>query len=580
MVDIPTRHIYKISRGGQFLGVLQNVTSQFGYTQNINAAGAQIQIDVGLSLDLSRDEVEELITEAGDTLITEAGDTLVTERAKELAGPSTGQALIRNDNDIEVVEYSSYYPSGHTVFAGYISKWAASIGGVGITITALNYGAELDNYLIQGTDTVDVSQKTGTSTVLIYNFSGIWNKIGQSFQAGSGVNNIISMLVRLSAVNASIPVDVTVSVYDNGLFTGTPVATMTRTVSSTSPDNYIFTATVPGSLTPGGWYFTAVTCIADPANGALIYYKDTGNPLATALMYNSNYAGGSGGGSWVPAPFNKPGGGTITTDADMYFETYYTSNATESPFNSQDPATTIQTILDQYISAGGTVTAGTIQATGTIVSYTFKLNTILEGIKKMAELSPSTWYWYVDVGANTLNFKERNTTADHVFTKGVHLSSMNLETTVENVKNVVYLSGGDVGGGVNLFMTDNDPASLALLRRGLERISDNRITLSSTADARMQNFLDTNASEQYQTVIEVIDTTYNIRLIEVGDLIGFANFGNFVDQLLLQVVSKSPSGDKLTLSLGTLPRRATKSIEDLLRSLNDLQTINNPNSPT
>lgn len=575
------KYLYKIYRNGTFLGVLptQYIKSEFGYSQQINNAGSQCVITLQKSAAESRDAPDFLMTEDGDFLITEDGDFLVTERSDPIFGNDSDKALIRNNNDVKIYEYSTANPNGLKVFEGYISKIKAKFGAdTTMEATVLSYGAELDNFLIQGSSTLDNSQATGTDEIFIFSGSGDkdvgWNRAGQSFLAGASAVNLSKLIAKLRAATAT-DVTVTLSVYDNSNFTGTPLGTTTRLISGTSAAEYEFIFTSPITLTPGGTYYFSLTTDSGSATGAYVLYKSGTNAYANGTMYNSNYAGGSGGGGWYPVPI-----GTYAADSDLYFKTYYTAGATDVPFSSTDPATIAETIVDNFNAQGGDITTGTIDLTGTTVTYSFKINTVLEGIKKCLELSPANFYWYIDPATSIFHFRQISTTAHHVMVLGRHIENLEIELNIERVKNVVYFSGGDTGSGDNLFTSDSDATSLANIRQGLAKISDNRVTVSATAAAIMQNFLDNNADELYITSITITADRYDITTMDIGEIVGFGGFGNFIDLLLLQIVSINRKPNSVTLNLGVLPRRATADIEAILNSITDLETVNNPSAPS
>ncbi len=574
-------YLYKSFRDGVFLGIIQNVTSPFRYTLQINNAGSSMEMVVGTNPDDVRDAVDELITESGDTLITEDGDTLVTERPEPIFGNETERTLIRNGNDIEVYEVSSDNPTGKLVFSGYISKYAPNFGGDGnIKCTVLSYGVEMDQYLIQGASTIDADQATGTDLEYIFDDflgggpSGGWNKTGQSWIAGGSATNLSKIIVKMKAYS-STPADVTLKVYDNSAQSGTPLATATRTVDSMVGAEYEFAFASPITLIPGGTYYFGLYPTAISSAGVYVYYKASTNPYANGTMWQSNYGGGSGGGSWAPVPI-----GSLPAGSDLYFQTYYTAGATDVPFTLDDPANIVDTIVSNFNSQGGHIDIGDVDLTGLSLSYTFKINTILEGVKKCLDLSPSNWYWYVNPATSLLYFKETPTAATHTMILGRHMKELDLEVSIENLKNIVYFSGGDAGAGENLFVRAEDSDSLDDFPQGIARISDNRVTLSGTADALMDNFLDNNSSEDYIVQLKIPAIVYDISLFNPGDTVGFGGFGNFVDFLILQIVSLTREANIITLNLGMLPKRASAQIEAAQRSITDLQTVNNPANPS
>ena len=199
------------------------------------------------------------------------------------------------------------------------------------------------------------------------------------------------------------------------------------------------------------------------------------------------------------------------------------------------------------------------------------------------ELGPATWYWYTNPATDVMEYKVTGTTADHTIIKGRHINELSIEATKEQLANVIYFTGGDAGSGANVYANVNDTASLVNNRRGLVRLNDPKVkgaTGVATGTIIAQNYIAGHNAQTYITQVEIIDGTYDITLLKLGQIVGFGSFGTFVDQLLLQIVSIQRKVDSVVLSLGALPHRATEQMEEVQRSLEASQTVDNPTSPS
>ncbi len=579
MPTLQKQYLYKISRGGIFLGSLTDadgaVTSEFTYNQLLNTPGADLQVVLNLNAFVAQDQVTTLATESGDDLITESGDLITTERTNDIIGNSNSKSLIRKYNDVEVYEFSTAYPNGKLVFKGYISKWSASFGTKNdASFTVVSNGVELDNYLIQGASTQDQSQTSQNTSYVVSDVDSskyfAWTRLGQSFTVGAGTN---LSAIALSMEGTAIATDVTINVYStlsDFINQTNPIGTVTKSItgvgSTPKEDIFTFTNPIPVSVGAMYWFIVSVgTNQSIPVN-----VKNGGSSYAGGSNYYAEYT------STYSVPF------TESPTVDTLFRTYYTAGATESPFLSQDPAAILRTIISTYASQGGQINyaSGSTDLVGSNTSYTFKINTVLDGIKKLLELAPSNYYWYVDPATQIIYFKQASTTPDHRLIQGRHIVDLDIDASVEDLKNVAYLNGGDTGSGDNLFMKKIDEASLADNKVGLARLSDSRVKLSPTGDLLLQNFLDRNSDEVYDSTIVVSDNVYDINTFALGQMVGFGGFGNFVDQLMLQIVGKTPHPNFVELKLGHLPRRTTQSIEQIIQDIIDLQVIANPDIPS
>jgi hypothetical protein len=584
MATIEKKYVYKVTRGSTYLGVLPNVVSEFSYTHNINSAGTQMEIEVADTADTSNLSVEDLQDEYGNPLQAEDGSTLTTERVADLVGDDNSKALIRNDNKIEVIEFSETYPNGSTVFRGFISKYKVTFGGVdSVSITVLSNGQDLNHYLVPGstTDTLDQSQTEvdGTSPPEAYGI-GTWavgsgSRIyGQEWKVGSGVTNLSVIKLQLQTY---VDQDVLVKVWSSAASAigGTPLGTMTTYVSGTAWTEYTFRMATPITVTPLTTYFftvepTAGTVFNNPTLGINVFgFSDNIDKYPNGRLYRS---------------LNGAAYDLQSIYFDMYFKTYSLGPSTAKTYTTSDPSTGIlQNVMDYYTASGGALTLSTPSATGYSVTYTFNINTTLEGINKAAEFGPSNWYWYTNPATDTMYYKATGTTADHTMIKGRHINELAIEATKEQIANVVYFTGGEVSAGVNAYVNVNDTASLASNRRGLVRLNDPKAKGASgnaTGTIIANNYISGHNAQTYITRIEVIDGTYDITQFDLGEIVGFGSFGTFVDRLLLQIVGIQRKVDSVVLDLGVLPHRATEQMEQVRQSLEATQTVNNPSSPS
>lgn len=587
MATIEKKYDYKISRNGTYLGILPNVQSEFGYTQNINSAGAQLDITVADTADTSDLAVEGLEDEYGNPLQAEDGSQLTTERVADLVGDGNSKALIRNDNDVEVVEYSETYPNGTTVFRGYISKLKVTFGATdSVAITVLSNGQDLNHYLVPGGtgDTLDVSQTSsdgdptgdiGSWYINSGGTSGAGQRFGQTWVVGAGITNISSIIVEIAQntglANGTITMSVWNSVSDANAG-ATPLGTVSKSIaSSANVAEQTFTFATPITVTAGNSYFFAVD--PDPTSS----FGDVSKWMAFSAKTSSVYASGSMyRRNAVPANWSDQG-------YEWYFKTYYSAYSTAKTYTSTDPSTILTNLFSYYASSGGSIALSTPVATGYSPTYTFNLNTTLEGINKVLELGPANWYWYVNPATDTLYYKQTATTADHTMIKGRHISELSIEATKEQIANVVYFTGGEVTAGVNAYVNVNDTTSLALNRRGLVRLNDAKVKGASgnaTGTIIANNYIDGHDEQTYITQVEIVDGKYDITTFDLGEIVGFGSFGTFVDRLLLQIVGIQRKVDSVVLSLGVLPHRATEQMEQVQKSLEATQTTNNPTAPS
>lgn len=302
-----------------------------------------------------------------------------------------------------------------------------------------------------------------------------------------------------------------------------------------------------------------------------------------------------------------------TSTRDLYFKWYKEKALTFAEYLSLDPSDIIKLLLDKYKTAGGSVSYSnnSIDKTSTEVTYTFNVNTLLEGVAKCVELAPKDWYWYLDYGTNLVHFHKKHETPetpDHIFSLQKDIIDAKFEKRIEDIVNTVYFTGGDTGGGVNLFKKYTIAESVAKYGTKAMKYSDQRVTLTATADTIANSILETKSQPELRVTLEILDSNneqglgYDIESIKVGDSIAVRNITQQVglstwdysrwdssywdyniftlSSLNMQVVKTTYKADTMVIEASTMAVDVNKRIEDINRNLEALQNANNPTNPT
>lgn len=750
---------YEISRAGVFLGVLQNIKSEFTYNHLIGSVGTQLIIRVGESADVVTQPVEAFTDESGNPITDELDNPILSDGQPNTIGDSNDENLIRNHNTVKVIEFSTYNPNGVTVFQGYISKWKAMFGGTDdIEITCLSEGQDLQNFLVQSGDTAYITEtdnvgvygrfgrppsdlqetqiqtftmaatktvsaisvqmsctETGFVGVIVQEQLGASPDLGSDPIVASGTVQTLAVTQETVKIgfNATTELASGNDYYFRLNFSGNDWAYAYGSTSNPYPDGTLWTATnsgttwnaptqyagsdlyfviwefggsvvgdfiakdptfmltsimddyetrgghilippspvVPylsqlahGTAVPGAYWscsFAQVfTPTADQDTNLIQLYLgvSSGSTLVTVEIYEGDP---SADGVTVIAGmgvYNNNGLSTLIATATpqtitnttpqvtnfelstpvtlqsghdyfllMFFDQAQFGNLTMYGAGSGDLPITATGVgqlysalatfnnsvfLASYSSSNPALyfglayldpipadVSGGYADTGVTTDYAFKYQTIKQAIEAIAALSPEDWYWQVDPADSTLYFQPVSTTADHVLVRGRHIHELVIEGTKENIANVVYFTGGPTGG-VNTFVKYENADSLAENRVGLAQLNDNHVVDDTVALLMAQNFSNAHSGEEYITQVTVFDESYDTTLFRTGQTIGFQGYGNFVDDLVLQIVGKTPYPTKATLALGVLPKRSSAKVEQIKKGLIDEQTIDNPDTPT
>lgn len=563
-------YLYKVfdSLTGVYLGNLPKVTSDFLVSQDINTAGAQITIACGISADTSALPVDVLTDEAGNILTDEGSSTLTNEGQQPQTGIGTSSALIRDGNRVEVWEYGYFHINGICMFKGVIERHTDNFGGdtgdENVTMLVYSDGQDLDNYLVRGnpyTYTQDQAQGASNQFESVsQNIYGQFQYYGQTWKVGVGFTNLDAINLAFGAGNANV----TISIYTNTA-TNVLLGSITQNVNIGIETVITFAFPNPIPVVPGTTYFFTVS--VDSGQTIPLVYQNT-DVYANGSMYSAFYGGGAGGGNWSAAT------------GDLYFATFSGTGSTVAAFTTTDPSTgMLQTIMNDYNARGGLIVPANIEATGLALSYGFNTNTVYEGVQGALTISPSGFYYYVDLGKDALYYQRANTIADYVLTKGIHINKLSVVSTTEYVVNAVYTVGAMVAGS-NVYSLDFDADSIRRYGLRMQVHTDNNIPDLATAHAVGASIVDAGKDEQYQTQVTIVDTTMDTTLLVPGKIIGFNGFGTYVDNLLAQIVHRDYSSGSVTLTLGILPKRTTVAVEQVTRGLVALSTITNPTSPS
>ena len=275
--------------------------------------------------------------------------------------------------------------------------------------------------------------------------------------------------------------------------------------------------------------------------------------------------------------------------------------ATRIKYLSQDPGNILKDILDKFTNAGGTLdyASGTVDLPGTAVSYEFNTNTVQEAIKKVIELCPQDWYFFIG-SDDKVYLKPKKTTADHKFHIGRNVTYYRQEKRLENIVNYIYFTGKD------FFKKYKNSGSVSAYGRYAQKIVDERVTKVATADIMAGTILNKMASPEIRITIRVLDSNagngigYDIESIGVGDTCKIFNATAKAENLWDDAIWDTDSWDyDVTNSAGTLlqiqkityfPDYAeleisnrqpdiAKRIEDINRNLVATQTADNPVIP-
>lgn len=465
---------------------------------------------------------------------------------------------------------------------GNITSTSAITFYVAVTITG---GSEIEAI---GISLSDQRQVDKTYLYKVYdtddNYLGLWNDVSSDltyewelYSAGSSIQvdlarNSDSKVIQLENLNTTSAEDITTQ-DGNTLVVGAETTNAVGPGSNVDLNYRVEIWVFYGEITDLST--TSGEIILTQAGENIQVNYGAINGVRKFHGYISRYVSRYGGNETVQVSI-------VSFGAELDNYVLENGSATTVAYSSQDPSNILKDALDKFTAAGGLVDyiTSSVETTGTSVTYTFRLNTYLEVLKKCVELAPYDWYWYVGLGDDLVYFAAKPTTASHTFILGKHIQELNVEYSLENITNKVYFTGGEVSADTNLYKKYTDSTSITNYRQGLQRITDHRVTVTASADLIAEAEIDRNSIPRYRSTITILENAYNIEEIQLGQLVAFRNFGNYIDDLDLQIVGLSYEPDKVTLQLDTLLPSVNKRIEDLRRNLVELDSEQNPGTPS
>lgn len=553
---------------GKYINTWHDIISEISFNNEINTAGGQLQLT--------------LARNAGD--YGEGTDIDFKHRVK-----------------VFITDYES--PLEKLIFQGYISAYTPIYKDNNVEVTCLSYGEELNSFMIEGGSEITISQLFENNVFELGNYDHLADTryVAQTIKAATDETWSRIVVKSVGVGYKNVPFKVNVYKFVANIATsvaGTLLATGSTVVDFTEQNEINLAFNEPLKVTTDQTYvFMFLTPTEYPLRSMehpCALHGSSTNKYANGTLYLA--VNGVGDFAWSDSK------------CDLYFKLYKTTTLTRDSYLSKDPSDILRAVINNYREQGGVLDYDeySLENTGTKVSYTFNMNTTLEGVNKCLELAPQNWYWAIDYGTNLIHFHQKNVKPDHVFSLEKDIIDAKFEKRIEDIVNIVYFSGGDVGG-TNLFKKYVQADSVALYGRKALKYSDQRVTVPATADIIANTILANRSQPELRVTLTILDSNnsknlgYDIESIKVGDVIAVRNVSNQValsswdisrwdndywdfniqqlSSLQMQVQKLDYTPDILTIYASTLQVDVNKRIEDINRNLEILQTINNPDTP-
>lgn len=559
--------------GGDVIGELGNVINKFQYSNEINTGGGAIKVEL-------------------------------------LANPNDNHSnsLYSIDNHIEVWIKDRQAPNGMRIFQGYISSVDFDYDNEKVILNIGGYGEKLEKYIILTADTVDqsVTATDGQCSTSIVSYpTDLTGYAYYQFTTGGAITNISSIEMMLSApayylgfFNVRVKLFRTAAAAEN-ITTDTSIATTAYVnITNSGAERIKMTFTEPITVSPSTTYYYRLEV------------QNTGSTSYVLQIHGDNSAGASAGvrvyytGTWQYPSY-------VTQDTIYpYLNTYTSTEDTTITYSTTEISEILKSIIDSYNTQGGNIiyTPLSIENTGVSITHTFNTDNVKNGLDFCQSAAPRGWFYYVDNSTNIIYFKSERSVEfiDHRLPKGGGLSNVKLRVDGSNITNTIYFTGGDTGGGDNLFTKYINTDSIIVYGKRAAGVSDGRVTVAATASVIGEGILDQYAESNIIIEATVLDNNkgtetigYDLESLRLGQnimLTGYSESALFdsaifdvdlwdsylqaLSNQVLQIVRIDYGLDKVVFKLNLPSATIFSTITSSKRNLDILNTTNNPVSPS
>jgi len=214
-----------------------------------------------------------------------------------------------------------------------------------------------------------------------------------------------------------------------------------------------------------------------------------------------------------------------------------------------------------------------VPLTSTPGTYRFAQKTYADALDALRRLAPSKTYFYIGADG-MLKFKTGNTTPDHHFIIGKHISKINVQSNIETMRNAILIWDGKTASSVYKHYQDAD--SIATYGRRCATLNDYGIDNVDAADLIGNKFIAENKVPETKITATIIDNNgdanfgYDIESIQPGNTCSFSGFNISLNEIFPYTMLIT----KVTYKLDSAEIEA----EIVRTTMQDMQYLNDRNT--
>lgn len=212
---------------------------------------------------------------------------------------------------------------------------------------------------------------------------------------------------------------------------------------------------------------------------------------------------------------------------------------TTSPASNADSGLVLRAVIERYREETANPiiysNAGSIPTTGENILYKVALKKYKEAIDTIISMYPAGYFWYCDENG-LFSAKQKPTTPTHTFEFKKHFKAINIERSLEKVRNFLIVWNGVSSGGI--FKSYKDDVSISKYGRRSEIIIDYGVENEDTADIIGSRYIEENSNPIIKLTCQIIDNNknnvngYDIEKINPGDTCRFIGFDPSLTDIL------------------------------------------------
>jgi hypothetical protein len=247
------------------------------------------------------------------------------------------------------------------------------------------------------------------------------------------------------------------------------------------------------------------------------------------------------------------------------------------------PSAIVSDIVTKYRTVETEALTGSVDNNTSTVTYTFNMKTCYEALEIARSLAPAGWYWYVDE-ENILYFKNKPTSATHIFTFKKDLKSIRVMKNIRDVCNRLILWNGEqVEDATFICRQYLDATSGLTYGKRYQTVTDGRIKDTTTADIYGNAYLDARKDPNIRVELEIVDSSlnqygYNLESINPGDTCSVRNLPDrsttFDDNMTITEVRYKLGTAVVTLE--DMRQKVSNKISDVIMDLGDHVSTDGP----